>query len=208
MQPLSRPQRPIIKSFTPPYPGHTIRADRFRLPAETRCRTVFFLSECALSRFVVVKALVNLMPKTIVAAVCSSWIHRYGRFGTFISDQGPGMIGQVWGTFADCWGVQLLSTAKEASHGNGLAGKHIDLVKCGVMKARELFVSETDIQIVDNVVLAKNMSPCISSGLAPMVSFLGRNDILSPLESHAQEPEGMESECNDGVVAVQNHLFR
>ena len=122
-------------------------------------------------------------------------------------DQGPGLIGHVWEQFADRWGVQLICTEKEASHSNGMAEKHIDIAKCGFLKARQMFVADTDIKILEQVVLAKNMAPCISSGLSPMASFLGRNDLAIALESYPQEEE-LPTGNAEGAVSIQNHLFR
>ena len=164
---------------------------------------------CALSKFPAVAPLANMLPTTLMKKVTSEWICRYGRMGKLVMDQGPGMVGSAWDLFADCWGCQLVSTSKNAEFSNGIAEKHIDLVKCGMEKARRMYPSLSENEAVGKVVLAKNMVPCLGSGLAPMAALFGRNNLISPLQTFPQN----EANCIPGeeVVGgnqVQNHLTR
>ena len=106
-------------------------------------------------------------------------------------------------------GEKLIATSKNAAFSNGIAEKHIDLAKCGYVAAKPMYRELSDDFISEKVVLLKNMVPCISTGLAPMTDFLGRNNAIGPLESFPRSEEnctpGEETSSNN---QIQNHLMR
>ena len=62
--------------------------------------------------------------------------------------------------------------------------------------------------LLNRGVLANNLTPMLSSGMAPMQCMLGRSDLLSPLENTPQfntldSPEKM---FMDGPAKIQDHL--
>ena len=84
---------------------------------------------CALSKLVDAVRLPNLLLNTVIRKLTSSWICAYGRMGKLVMGQGPGLVGQAWDLFSDFWGCKLIATSKNAAFSNGIAEKHIDLVK-------------------------------------------------------------------------------
>ena len=72
------------------------------------------------------------------------------------------------------------------------------------MKAKPMYPGLPDELIMGKVVLSKNMVPCINTGLGPMTAFLGRNNLLSPLNSFPQSEEN----CTHGEETSESNRIR
>ena len=95
----AKPQNPLVSSYIPSYPAHTICLGVFFLHSDTGEVSPYLLICCALTRFCVVKALSNMRPKTIILMLLLCWAPYYGKAERILADQGPGFIGQEWSTF-------------------------------------------------------------------------------------------------------------
>ena len=126
---LHKLQAPTVSSYVPPFPSHTICLDIFYLPEATISTVPHLLIVCALTRFIVVCRLRNMIPETVIDAVVENWIMYFGRMVQIAMDRGPGLIGRCWGDFADSWACQVSLTPKGSSHSNGIDERQIDLVK-------------------------------------------------------------------------------
>lgn len=96
------------------------------------------IAVCALTRFIIVCRLGNIIPEPVMGAVSEHWIVHFGRMVHIITDRGPGLIGRSWQEFADSWSRQIPFAPKGSAHSNGIAERHVDLVENGYTKAREM----------------------------------------------------------------------
>ena len=123
----------------------------------------------------------NSSPASILDVISRKWIYCYGRMGVIITDQGPGFIGDAWNSFLESWSCRRITTATHAARSNGIAARQISLVKSGHKRLEDCQPELSPSLVMDQVVLAKNLPPSLSTGLRDMHSFFGRADLLSPL---------------------------
>ena len=129
-----RLQRPLIQSFIPPHPGHTVCVDLFYVSFPMEISKAFVLLACALTRFVVVEMVPNVQPTTILNVVANRWISYFGRIARLLLDRGPGLVGSEWALFAENWSGILIYPPVGASHSNGIAERQISIIKDGFAK--------------------------------------------------------------------------
>ena len=103
-----------------------------------------------------------------------------------LTDRGPGFIGNEWSVFMENWGVTMITVPRDAAFSNGITERQIDLIKISFAKAEEMYPGESEWSIMQKVTTAKNMSPNLNTGLAPITCMIGRSDLFGSLESTPQ----------------------
>ena len=131
-----RLQRPLIQSYIPPHPGHTVCVDLFYASFPMKISKAFVLLACALTRFVVVAMLPNVQPTTILNVVANRRISYFGRIALMVLGRWPGLIGPEWALWAESWSCILIYSPVGESHSNGIAERRISIIKDGFAKLK------------------------------------------------------------------------
>ena len=189
-------QRPVVKEYIPPYCGHTLFADICypttpMIVKKQQCP--YLILVCGLSRFCVCRQVEKIPPSVILNAIIDFWFSFFGRCQVLISDKGPGFVGEEWAQFCSTYNVVHVGVPTMASHSNGLVERQVSMVKEGYRICRQSHQGWSDTEIMRVVLLARNVVPAYSSGIAPITAMTGRNDLVaaleeSPLASLQQEP--------------------
>ena len=195
---------PPIQSYLPPYVGHTIALGVF-YPLEkstpdqvAKQRAPFLITTCVMCRLVVGRRIRLLKPMAIGRLLVDSRIQVYGRTVGILSDKGPGSQGESWTQFCAVWSCAMIHAPTDAAHSNGLVERQIDLIKLGYAKAKPLMMHFTDEDIISHVAMARNLTPLLNIGMAPLMCATDRIDLRSPLEvqsangakEYHQDPDG------------------
>ena len=128
-----------------------------------------------------------------------------------ITDQGPGFIGEAWDTSLESWICSRVMTATRAAHSIGIAELQISLVKSGYARLEDCQPELSPILVMGQVLIAKNLSPSLNTGLCAMRSFFGRADLFSPLVNSSSISLGdlVDSDAErSALYQSQNHLRR
>ena len=205
---FAKPQSPLISSYIPAYPGHTLCLDIFYSPADNRRARPFLLICCSLTRFCVVRSLASVRPLTVIHIVLVFWYAYFGKAERVLADQGPGFVGQEWGIFSESWDTVLILAPKNSARSNGLAERQIDLIKSGFVRLRESEPTSTITETLQRTVLARNLTPLLSTGVCPLQGMTGRADILGVLDRLPQIADADAAESEEGRLLLihQQHV--
>ena len=62
----------------------------------------------------------------------------------------------------------------------------MDLIKEGYKVMKQYSPTDSDAEIIRRVLLSRNISPLLSTGMSPLATMCGRNDLLAILEENPQ----------------------
>ena len=96
MDTFQRAQRPIVHSYIPPFPGHTVCIDIFAIGEESQLTIWFFAFMLCAREAGGGSEIKKPPPSSILDVIIRQWIYCYGRMSIIVTDQGPGFIGESW----------------------------------------------------------------------------------------------------------------
>ena len=161
----------------------------------------------------IVKPLAAITPEHASQAIVTHWVMYYGRCRILLTDKGPVYTGAVFENFRSAWSIKHATCSTHASFPNGLIERQVDLAKYGFRCAYSQSEGQGAAKVMDQVALARNLIPSLSTGITPLMAMTGRGDIFAGFERAAEFQDLKTSELgseDEGDRAMKNirNVFR
>jgi len=132
------------------------------------------------TRFMQVEWLRNKTPQEVIAAIDDRWISYFGTMKQLLVDPGSENSSKEFQEFCEARGIQLLMTAVQAPHSNGICERHGAIVKDTLTRLIAAHPKESRHVLLSKAVMAHN---CLANvhGHSPCQRTFGVNPRIGTL---------------------------